>query len=189
MINRQLVCALSLLLFSSSLVAEDIYSWKSADGVVHYSSKPQPGAKKANLPKITKEVGTDQVALKSCDKHGGIDCSAGADGDGSVLCRDGFKDAAARFTFTCQSARLEFVEAAFDSKNGEHKVYIRNSKPVPAKRVAVIYQEKLFTPTKLSGPTEIAPYETGEFLLKNKVGMEFPVPSAKSLVLACNNCG
>ncbi len=182
---------LSLSSNSPAALADDIYSWKDSEGVVHYSSKPVDGSKKANLPKITKDTRVNPVSaeLKSCDKRGGIDCAAGADADGSVICRDGFKDAAARFNFTCQSAKLEFVQASYDSASGEHKVFVRNSKSVPAKRVTVIYQEKLFTPTKLTGPSELQPFETGEFVLKNKPGLEFPQPSVKSLLLACNNCG
>jgi hypothetical protein len=186
--NRQLVCVYALLC-ASFAEAQDIYSWKEG-GVTHFASRPMPGAKKAELPNITKEpVSRASSSLKSCDKHGGINCSVGADTDGSVVCLDGFKDTAALFNFTCQSARLEFVEATFDSASGEHKVFVRNAKSVPAKRVTVIYQEKLFAPTKLTGPSEIAPYETGEFILKNKPGIEFPAPGAKSLLLACNNCG
>lgn len=184
--NRQLIC-ISTLLFVCAAQAEDIYSWKE-NGVVHFSTKKTPGAEKAELPQITKES-FKPSQLKTCEKHGGINCSAGADADGSVVCLDGFKEAAALFSFTCQSARLEFVDASFDAAAGEYKVFVRNSKAVAAKRVTVIYQEKLFTPAKLTGPNEIAPYETGEFILKNKPGVEFSKPTPKSILLACNNCG
>jgi len=44
---------LGLLVVSSMVAADPLYKWVDAQGNVHYSDKPQPGAKKIALPKAS----------------------------------------------------------------------------------------------------------------------------------------
>lgn len=34
----------------------------------------------------------------ACSHHGGVDCSAGADSDGSVICSDGWRDSSVSYS-------------------------------------------------------------------------------------------
>lgn len=44
---------ISLLALTSMVAADPLYKWVDDQGNVHYSDKPQPGAKKITLPKAT----------------------------------------------------------------------------------------------------------------------------------------
>ncbi len=104
---------LSLLLLNSSY-AEDVYKWVDKDGTVHYGTEDShPKAKKTELPTLMREnidsriESIKMLTPKNCQKHGGIDCSRGADADGSVFCLDGFSEALLPFRFACVEVRLE----------------------------------------------------------------------------------
>ena len=48
--SRRLLFGISTLLLAGGLVAEEAYRWVDADGVVHYSDRPEPGAQAIELP-------------------------------------------------------------------------------------------------------------------------------------------
>lgn len=81
---------LALVLFTVPVIAaaEPIYSWKDAQGTVHYSTKASvKEATKADLPPITRaNVKVSTAALSTCTNHGGVNCQAGQDTDGTVIC-------------------------------------------------------------------------------------------------------
>lgn len=99
--------------------ADPIFQWTDETGRVHYGTKspegqpPTSDAKERDLPQITHENIDDRIRTikaqtpKSCTSHGGVDCSRGADGDGSVICLDGFRDAVLPFRFECLEVRLQ----------------------------------------------------------------------------------
>jgi hypothetical protein len=89
-----------------------VYRHVDAAGNVTYSSTPGNGEAPAELPSIQHEnISTRINKIKTetppnCSKHGGVDCSKPADGDGSVICGDGFRDASLPYALTCLEARL-----------------------------------------------------------------------------------
>ena len=54
---------LALLTVTSMVAADPLYKWVDAQGNVHYSDKPQPGAKKIVLPKATTFAPPNEVQL------------------------------------------------------------------------------------------------------------------------------
>ena len=90
---RAVLSLIFMILISLPGIADQkIYKWVSPDGSVSYSTKkPKAEAEVAKLPPIMRaEVKIPENTLESCESHGGIDCQAGPDGDGSVICMDGF---------------------------------------------------------------------------------------------------
>lgn len=95
--------------------ADSLYTWKDSEGRTHYSTTPQnPEAKEANLPDIKRENLSEKIdQLRSatpntCHQHGGVDCSQGADADGSVVCIDGTRDAITPFQASCLEVKLSY---------------------------------------------------------------------------------
>lgn len=156
----------AVLLMASSLTAEPIYSWRDDQGVVHYSSKPgSKDAAKANLPPITKaEMKIPQAALSTCNKHGGVNCQAGADTDGSVICYDGFRGSMQRFTFTCNAPKLEIADVSDVAEDGSFSVYVRNSRGVTASDPKLTVKTITGKALSLNGPTTIDAFGLAEFL-------------------------
>ncbi len=178
-----------LLLITSSIVgAENLYKWQDEQGITHYSDRAiGPDAKIADPPKINRGETKLPNLPASCDRHGGIDCTKGADIDGSVICTDDFKDALARFNFRCLMSKLEVLEVAQVSDHNI-KVVIRNLSSVAALQPKI--QVKLGNGIKLpqlSGPQKIDPYEVTEFL------GELEAPNTQKLkpadiIISCLNC-
>ena len=48
--SKRLFFGISALLLGGGIVAEEAYRWVDADGVIHYSDRPQPGADEIQLP-------------------------------------------------------------------------------------------------------------------------------------------
>jgi len=171
-----------------------VYKTVDKDGNVHYSSKPPAkGAKPANLPEIMRaEVKLTEKKLETCDKHGGVNCQAGADKDGSVICYDGFAEATARFRFSCSAAKLEISDVSDLSPAGGFTVFVRNSKSVKAAEAALIYKPQGGKEVKLSGPSEIEPFGVAEFVYEPARGKEESLALAKpglaELDVVCANC-
>lgn len=181
-----------LILGPAISTADSVYRWTDDSGVVHYSSKPgQPGLKPANLPKIMKaDMHATSAKVVSCEKHGGVNCQAGADADGSVVCYDGFKDAAPRFSSSCSSPKLELTEISEPSKSGGFSVFVRNSKTVAAVKPVVSFLLPDGRTFNLDGPSEIRPLGFGEFTFNPRPGVVVSKkPTVASINLGCENCG
>lgn len=177
---------------ASGASADPVYRWTDDAGVVHYSTKPsKPGLKPAELPKIMKaNMSAPSGKLISCEKHGGINCQAGADADGSVVCYDGFKNASPRFLFSCSSPKLELTDVSEPTKIGGFSVFVRNSKTVPAKKPIVSFLFPDGRTFNLDGPAEIAPLGVGEFMFSPKPdAVVSKKPNIASLNVSCENCG
>lgn len=166
-----LLAALIFVQPALSASAEGVFTWEDESGVLHFSSsKDTEKAQLADLPPIMRgEVKLAPVPLVSCKEHGGIDCQAGSDSDGSVICLDGFKNATARFRFSCNSPRLKVVELIDEEEGLPPKVLVRNSNSVPAKTPVISYRAESGEELSFSGPAEIAPYGVGEFVLNTHV--------------------
>jgi hypothetical protein len=178
--------------------SQEIYRWKDRDGRIVYSSVPRKGSipadgkdpknETANLPPIKREKFIPQKAnLQSCLGHGGISCPKGADEDGSVICVDGFRDAAARFRFLCNEPRLEVADVSEPGESGTFIVYVRNLAGVPASAPEVVLRSLEGIEVKSKGPTEIAGLSMGEFIFESNLAPGQKA-AASNFLVRCGNC-
>jgi len=177
---------------SFSAFAQSIYKYEDEAGITHYTSKrPAADAKPAKLPEIMR--GDYKASLKkgfSCDTHGGINCQAGTDTDGSVVCFDGFKDASARFAFHCNSPKLIISDISELGGAGEFTVFVRNSRSVAAKAPRVDFHLPDDKIISLAGPKEIEPFGMAEFVYAPQPDVKVESkPKDVQLTLSCANCG
>lgn len=182
---------LSLLLINFSLLAEEIYQWTDSNGVTHFSTKKSStDAKKAELPDIMKaEVKVPKDLLLTCSTHGGIDCQAGADQDGSVVCSDGFRDSSERHIFSCKSTKIDVAEISNPDPNGKITVFVRNKKGALAEGVAVTYVSKTEKRIPLEGPEIIEGFKVAEYYLPGLYLNDGTIKPEKSqLEVKCTNC-
>ncbi len=162
-INLIFILALVFLLTKDSL-AQEVY---------HY-----------NMEKKIKAL--QEITPKNCFSHGEIDCSKGADVDGSVICKDGFKEAIMPYSSQCLDVRLE-VQYLVNTNSAqspyvkhskkliqELKGYkplalhlnIRNLSDVKAKNVKVEFTLERRYPYNAQGPEIIEPYGLAEYNLE-----------------------
>ena len=181
---------LIVFLLITTAQADNVYKWVDDQGVTHFSSKPPTkGAKPAKLKEISRgDVAIPAKLLKSCKQHGGIDCAAGADKDGSVVCYDGFKDAAARFTMSCSAPKLVISDVSEIQNDGTFSVFIRNARSVSAEGMEVYFKldKKEF---KLTGPVEIDAFGVAEYMWKDDPGTPLlDKPKTNQIRVSCLNC-
>ena len=189
---KPLSLLIALLVFGVSVAsAAPIYTWEDEFGVTHYSSKKDtPMARRADLPEINRgDVKLVERKLISCGDHGGINCQAGPDLDGSVICYDGFREASARFRLSCNSPKLEISTISDLEIDGRFQVTVRNTKSVAANDPAVLFRPELGKEYKLDGPGEIEPFGIAEFSFvpKDADPPTKPVELAQ-LEVMCTNC-
>lgn len=188
-----LACALLSLPLSPHLIqADEVYRWEGPDGVVHYSNTPQDDhARPAELPRITRgRLSLEAKAMETCQNHGDINCQAGADVDGSVICTDGFLDASTRYRFFCNSPKLEVADIGKANASGDFSILVRNAKSVAAQKPELILRLNQMTAgVILKGPDKIDPFDTAEFIYK---ASEYGALSKKlensQITIACANC-
>ncbi len=182
--------AFSFILLIATTAQAQVYRWEDKDGTVHFASKPQDAtAKMATLPKITRaEVKIANPRGVTCDKHGGINCQSGADTDGSVICFDGFKDAVARHRFSCNAAKLEIATISDKDPAGAYTVVVRNSKSVAATDVVITLRGADHKKRSLSGPREIDPFGSAEYVVSQEGDNDLSKPELSALELKCTNC-
>lgn len=188
-----LLAACTVGIFSASaVVADTVYKATTKDGTVLYSNKPTTkNAKPAELPKIMRgEVKLVEQKLTTCDKHGGVNCPAGPDSDGSVICLDGFKAASARFRFTCNSPKLEISDISDVAPDGSFTVFVRNTKSVAAQKPVVSYKNPDGKEVKVQGPESIDGFGVAEFHSSLPGGDVVPPKrlTMADLNLSCANC-
>jgi hypothetical protein len=181
-----------LLLFVTPLAqAEGIFKWTDESGTTHYTTDEKaPGFQKAELPEINRaDVKLVTEPLLSCDGHGGIDCNAGPDKDGTVICGDGFTEANPIFRFSCSSPSLKIAELLDKLEDGSVKVLVRNSKSVAATKPQVLVREGSGKETVFAGPEEIAPFGVGEFILSPDKAKEVKqLLTMARIRVSCTNC-
>jgi len=187
-----LLCLVALhIAVPHALAEKKVYKWQDGSGVVHYSDRPlTKAAQPAELPPIMRaEVKLPKQKLESCSDHGGIDCQAGPDGDGSVICVDGFSGAGARFRFSCNSPKLSVADVSDARADGTYVVTVRNSKSVVATKPAVSFLTESGKAIALSGPEQIAAYGVAEFILSSSgAGGLNGKPNAVQFRASCANC-
>ena len=179
---RFLLFSLLLSFFSWPAFAQDIYKWIDSEGKVYFSNQPRSASDRpAKLPEIQREdidrriQKLEEETPKNCFSHGGVDCSAGADADGSVICLDGYREAVLPFRFSCLEAKLVFQEQTWGDELEEEEISVeklqknqlrvsfRNSSDVEAFDVQV----RLFAGRRqllaLEGPQKVGPYGIAEY--------------------------
>lgn len=182
---------IAVLWFAQSVLAERVYKWTDENGAVHYSNKAgSPEAKVAKLPEITRgDYKVVPPKIPTCQNHGGIDCEAGPDSDGSVICQDGFTEALTRFAFNCKSPKLGIADVTDINPEGGFSVFVRNTKSVAALNPALFLKLESGPEIKLAGPEQIEPYGIGEFLFTPKDDQVVTTkPTIANLQLTCANC-
>jgi hypothetical protein len=181
-----LICVLLLLfvvinsLTTAACFSEPVYKSTDNRGVPSYSSKPQTkGAEPAKLPNIAKARFSEAKPDKlTCVGHGGIDCQAGADSDGSVICYDKFKDGIQRFAVSCSAAKLSIIPESSKVIAGKFALVLRNNSAVAAKGIKI----SAVNNTVLDGPLELEPYGSAEYSSAQ------PIPRDAKIRIACDNC-
>lgn len=159
----------------------EVYVKESESGTLSFSSKPSSGAQKADLPEITKvDIEENVKKLKkktplTCTTKGGIDCEAGSDADGSVICYDGFKGSIERWNFKCGFAKLEVLEV------NEKGFVLKNNGPAEAQslrfRTNCSKKPKI---TRSLAAYGLANYTFSEFCANNTQDIKLSV--------TCKNC-
>ena len=176
---------LAALLPLRALVAEEIYRYVDKDGKEHFSTSPQTGSSKAQLPEVRRENFADRIERvrsetpPNCDKRGGVDCARGADVDGSVICMDGFAGSTLAFETRCGVIRLQadaprVLDTAGqpldltsrDAANAARSVIltVRSLSALPAENVRVeLTFPRLPNPLLAEGPATVDPYGFAEY--------------------------
>lgn len=167
-------------------MGQEIYKWYEKDGTVRYSTWDRGDAAKPEelRPIVRKESPVRAGLLQSCSRRGGINCGAGPDTDGSVICYDGFRDAAPRFRFSCSSPKLSASEV-LPGENGTFVVVLRNSNGVTASGVKVAFKQG-GKKMPLAGPADIEPFGVGEY--EPPRGAPLNPPKLSEIELTCANC-
>jgi hypothetical protein len=186
------IVLLDLVAIECALGAPQIYKIER-DGKIEFSSTPPDvSATPAALPSIGRwRLDNPRIESKTCADRGGIDCLAGADVDGSVICRDSFKDSLQRFAFECTTAKLEIVRLSQIDSAGGFSVTVRNTRSVAAKKSALIFKPQRFEKgSKLQGPEEIEGFGVAEFIFYPSNSTAFKIhPRLSHLSISCENCG
>lgn len=162
-----------------------------------------------NLEKKIKAL--KEITPANCFSHGEIDCSKGADIDGSVICKDGFKEAVMSYNSQCLEVRLEVQYLVYTNspqtpeiKHSKkliedlkaHKplalhLNIRNLSDVKAKNIKVEFTLERKYPYNAQGPETIEAYGLAEYNLELSA-----LPKAVTLQqllktvykVSCDNC-
>ena len=189
---RPLLIIPLLLMITTTSSADNVYKWVDNKGRVRFSTTPpNKNAKPAKLPPIIKrEILADVPKLETCSVHGGVDCQAGADTDGSVICVDGFRNAAAIHRFTCLTAKVTIADIVQNKNNPFYTVILRNEKSVKAEGVSVYFVGMPGTKAKLSGETTIEPFGVAEYILTppDTVQKMPPKLNVTQFEIDCLNC-
>jgi len=203
----EMFCLALIAFFTTKSFAQDIYKYVDELGVIHYSTKPsKAGDRPVKLPKI-KHQNLDKTidsikgsSLPTCVSHGGIDCQAGQDKDGSVICVDGFTGAVRPFRFRCMESKLKEASFVVFNKNNqpvakntlgnigvsELILSVHNNSSVKSYGISVSFFFKNKKEVKASGPQSIEPYGIGEYILKlNGVSVDL---SELAYKVSCTNC-
>lgn len=188
---------LILIFFTTPAWSEDLYSWTDEKGITHYSTKAEgSGAQKIKLKPIERENLKDKIErLKSntpdtCKEHQGVDCSKGADIDGSVICKDGYSFSTTRYNIGCLEAKL--VAESFtvidkkggisilptpkshasqkddpqDYQNKSLNLSVRNTSNVKANNVYIRFYTPKSEDMRAKGPKTIEAYGIADYTIK-----------------------
>jgi len=182
---------------NSANTSSGIYKWVDEDGKVHFSTKPLGSkAKPANLPEIAKESYQAKInQLKSitpdnCSAHHGVNCEAGPDSDGSVVCNDGYRNAVLQFKSKCLEAK--FKVASIEVEKEKVLLTLRNNSPATAQGVKISISNNKFRRDQrlgmyqAEGPSEVEPWSVAEYTMPLPPLPDFG--NSISYRIRCKNC-
>ena len=186
------ILAVLMSAYAAAASADQIYQWVDQSGVTHFTNRPQPGLKPAPLARISRgDFKLARPNLSSCDSHGGVNCDAGADQDGSAICHDGFKQAITRFSYACNAPSLTLADISELKPDGQFSDFVRNKKPVKAQKPLVTFRPDLKSDVEhvLFGPAEIESFGMGEFVFRPAPGDKLSrKPTLAQMTVTCENC-
>lgn len=168
------------IVFVGQSLADPVYRNSDERGVPYYSSKPKDSAQQpVQLPNIIKAPPIEaKPALITCVSHGGIDCQAGPDVDGSVICYDKYRESIQRFANSCTLAKLDILEESFKAGFNDFSLIVRNTSAIKAKGVEI----KVNRGAALEGPTELEPYDSAQYILRAAASKN------TNFIATCSNC-
>lgn len=187
------ICTIIFIFVASAALAQPVYKAPSPTGKsTLYSSQSKGGRdeKPANLPPIVRVDPEGKTFVRqTCHSHGGIDCAAGPDKDGSVICYDKYKDTGERFNFSCTAPGLEIAQISKAEAPANFKVLIRNTAATDAKGVKVDFKPEIGGTFHLEGTATIKGFQSGEFLYKPLDEFhKFSPPDQSVVAVSCSNC-
>lgn len=155
-----------------------------------YTTKPSSQSQPANLPPIVRTDSQGKTFVRqTCHSHGGIDCGAGPDKDGSVICYDKYRDTGERFNFSCTAPKLEIANISRADAPFTFKVLVRNNAAAEAKGIKVNFKPEIGGSFKLIGSESIKGFESGEYSYKPLDEFhKFSPPDPSKLEITCSNC-
>ncbi len=204
---KKIFLIIPLILISSSfLIAEDVFKWVDDEGNIHYSNNSQDSqGTKAELPELEKSDFKDRleelnsISNQTCIKRGGVNCEAGKDGDGSVICLDGYKDSSEEFQALCTEVRLQSSINLPENRSRKRltimplTVIVRNNSAIIAEDVRVevsllkalnlSVREKLI----LEGSKNIPAFGISEYTFTGKTFDE-RILRKGNISTSCKNC-
>jgi len=198
--------------------ADSLYTWKDSEGRTHYSTTPQnPAATKADLPEIQRENISQKIKQvqsatpSTCQRHGGVDCSKGADSDGSVVCVDGTRDAIASFSSLCMEVKLSYETPTLHNENKELlgnvekrlsitpeqlasssvHITLRNRSAIRATGVNIKIVLPTSVPIEIFGPDTVEPFGVADYIFPIKLVGRSVAPHElreARFKVKCENC-
>lgn len=203
--------------FVKPSIADEIYKWVDSEGREHYSTSVDGKTQTpANLPPIEREnidqriAELKEIGAQTCDPHGGVDCSAHEDSDGSVICQDGYRQSKQAFQSYCREAIIkpepiaiakdpDFFKKLTSLKEDEIKdlstydlvISLRNTSETAAEGVSVSF--KIFDADTFvaEGEETVEAFGIGEYRLHlSHLGkkLSYYRLSRSTFTVNCNNC-
>lgn len=204
----------SIFLSISIADSEPINTWVDENGVRHFSSdakqkmpptiplKPPVEAKLPSIDKYDIESriqNLKETSRKTCLNNGGINCEAGPDKDGTVICADGSRDSEELFESACKEVRLISTLIVPEGRSNKMqmnvpiKVDIRNESSMAAKNVSIriSYPASLTSEERvhlnLEGPKEIPEFGIAQYTYTGKL-IDNRIAKRGNVNISCDNC-
>lgn len=197
---------LAMMFSLTTACSQEIYSWTDEQGKTHYSNEAKDStAKSVTLPD-TERYNADQrikdlkkETARTCLNKGGVQCSLGADEDGSVICSDGSKNSEESFKASCSEVKL-IAELNRPKKRLSKQLLripvtatVRNQSSQDAKGVEVKVKfpntpnaDEYFD-LKLEGPSVIPSFGIAEYTFSGRL-IDDRVVIKGVISVDCENC-
>lgn len=188
MITSKYLFLLTLITIPLLAFSDPIFHEKDEKGKFIYTNRGTDSTP-AKLPTIarydSKKVRID--IPETCSKHGGIDCRKGGDTDGSIICKDGFRNVDHMYLDACIETRLELLSLS-GPENDIYEVHLRNLRDMEAIKPSV---RLFFTPSEpleLESPSNIPAYGTIWIKFRVNPGKLGSKLEKSDLWITCENC-
>jgi hypothetical protein len=185
---------LTIFSFLSESYAQSIYIEKKPDGSTVYTDKPKNPdlAVQKQLPQIPRYEPSNIPIQKieSCSIHGGNDCLAGPDTDGSIICSDGYKESRARYNFLCKQAKLTVENFVVSDDGSKINFSIRNRGEVGAYNIVVYFKQNGLLKSTSQQIEKLDAFGAVEIEFNHLKLLDKSIPYlVDNISISCNNCG